>query len=227
MRFGSRRGWAVRRTRFLHDRRSAEMLELAIVFPVFLLFLLFLFEVAYDQFQQTELEGALQLTAYQVQVGNYSDTKDAAHYIDKDFCQNALAGALNCANIYVRLQAVDPTQCTTDPHDFYDMTQGSVPVSGGKLKLGDYENDQNNPGSGAAIGPTACSGSNETGFCNAGSNQFIIFTAIYVSPTFLGGLITGAAYTYGGQIVHAAIATEAFYTEAFLPTGVTETSPAC
>jgi len=207
------------------------MIELAIVFPVFILFLLMLFEVAYDQFVQTELEGAVQLTAYQVQVGNYSETANAQPFIDSDLCGNALAGALTCRSIFVRIQNVDPTQCTANVHDFYDLTQGSLPVSGGVLNLGDYENDQNSfglPGAGKGIGPSSCGGTpNEFGFCNAGPNQFIILSAIYISPDFLGGLIPGASYTYNGNTVHAAIATEAFYTEKFLPSNETETTDPC
>jgi len=204
------------------------MLEMALVFPVFLLFLLVLFEVAYDQFVQTELEGALQLTAYGVQVGKYSDTLNAAKFIDNDVCQNALAGALNCQNIFVRVQNVDPTQCTAPPNDFYNLTSGALPVSGGVLQLADYENDTNGKGLGNAVGPVSCGGTkNEIGFCNAGSDQFILLSAVYLTPNFLGGLISGSAFFYNGSVVHAAIATEGLYTEAFLPVGVTETSPAC
>jgi Flp pilus assembly protein TadG len=221
MRFGSRLGRAVRKSPFLRDRRGAEMLELAIVFPVFIIFLLFLFEIAYDQFLQTELEGALQLTSYQVQVGNTINTAGSQAFINNDFCPNALAGALNCANLYIRVQKVDPTTCTSPANDFYSATSGALPVTGGVLQLGAYQGQNNGNGMGSVVGPVACGGT-QTAFCNAGPNQFIILSAIYVSPNFIGGLLSGSAYTYNGSLIHAAIATTAFYTENFLSANQTQ-----
>ncbi len=201
---------------FARERRAAHLVELAIVFPVFLTFLLLLFEVAYDQFIQSVLESTLQYTAYQVQVGNTMNTANGKTFIDNDLCPNALAHTLNCGNLYVRVQAFSTAACS----DVYQATNGALPVVGGLLQLGDYVGET--AGAGSNIGPTACGGTN-TGFCNAGASQFIIMTAIYVAPTFLGDLFAGHAYKYNSNYVHAALATSAFVTEPF--TATTQTSP--
>jgi Flp pilus assembly protein TadG len=202
-----------RRTRSLAaDKRGAHMLELAIVFPVFFTFLMVLFEVAYDQFLTTELQSAVQLTSYQVQVGNTTNTASAQAFVDNDLCPSVLAHALACSSLYVRVQVFDPTICSDFHLTGTPATNGAVPVSGGSLQLADYAGENN--GTGLAIGPTACGG-NRVGFCNAPPSTFIILTAIYVAPSFLGGLISGTAERYKGNFVRGIIATSAFYTEGF------------
>jgi len=206
------------------DRRGVTAVEAAIILPVFLVFLLVLFEVAYDQFLQGILESTVQYTSYQVQVGNTINTGSAQAFVDGELCPNTIAHLLNCGNIYVRVQQFNTTGCT----DFYQDTDGTLPVSGGVLQLGDYAGEQ--PGAGSAIGPnnTACSSGAATagvGFCNPGPNEYIIMTAIYVAPTFLDELIPGQAYTYNGSFVHAAYASSAFYTENFSNTNTNPPSP--
>jgi hypothetical protein len=200
--------------KFLKDRRAITLVESAIVLPVFLLFLFVLFEVAYDQFLQGVLESTMQLTAYQVQVGNTQNTTDGPTFISKYVCPNAIGGILGCNSVYIRLQQFNTTSCT----DFYTETSGALPVSGGKLQLGDYVGKQSiATGNNANIGPANClaGASTGVGFCNPGPNQYIIMTAIYLAPSFLYGLIPGQGYSYNGSYVHAALATAAFYTENF------------
>jgi Flp pilus assembly protein TadG len=204
--------WSRRNRSLAADKRGAHMLELAIVFPVFMTFLLVLFEVAYDQFLLTELQGAVQLTSYQVQVGNTTNTASAKAFVDNDLCSNVLAHALACSNLYVRVQEFNPAVCSDFHLTGSPATNGSVPVSGGVLQLGDYAGES--AGVGSNIGPTACGG-NSTGFCNAPPSTFIILTAIYVAPSFLGGLITGTATKYNGNFARGIISTSAFYTEGF------------
>jgi len=225
MRFGYRLGRAPRKAGLVRDRRGAEMLELAIVFPVFIIFLLFLFEVAYDQFVQGILESALQYTSYQVQVGNTYNTTigqsaptatTAKLFIDNQLCANAIGNTLNCSSLYVQVQTFVPSAACTD---FYQATNGAPPVQGKVLELGDYSDDSGGTGNGGTIAPTsgACS-DNNVGFCNAGPKQNIIMNVVYVVPSFLGALLPGAGVTYNGSYVHAAVATSAFYTEDFTPT---------
>jgi hypothetical protein len=203
--------------------------EMAIVLPVFLTFLFGLFEVAYDQFVQGELESALALTAYQVQVGNTETTTSSQNFIANQFCPNALAHALNCANLYVRVQLYDPTQASCT--DFYDATNGTRPVTSGAVQLGYYSGEQAPPaGNGGSVGPTNCqlasSGTHGVGFCNPGPGEFVIMSAVYVTPSFLGALIPGYATLYNGKYVHEAFATSAFYTEGF-PSATPPTGTSC
>jgi Flp pilus assembly protein TadG len=196
------------------DKRSAITVELAIVAPFFLTFLFMLFEVAYDQFIQGVLESTTQYTAYQVQTGNANATS-AQTFIDNNMCPNAIAHLLGCNNLYVRVQQFNASAC----QDFYDATSGNIPVSGGVLQLGDYAGETT--GIGGNVGPTNCEntsgGSTGNGFCNAGPNEYILMTAIYIMPTFLYALIPGQSYSYGGHLIRAALATTAFYTENFTP----------
>jgi len=224
--------WFHRTRSITADRRGVTAVEMAIVLPVFLTFLFVLFEVAYDQFVQGELESALALTAYQVQVGTTEATTSGSNFISTEFCPNALAHALNCNSLYVRMQIYDPSatygtsnaSCT----DFYDATNGTLPISGGAVQLGYYSGEQTPPaGNDSLVGPTQCQqSSSETqgvGFCNPEPGQFVIMSAVYVTPSFLGALIPGQSYKYNGRFVHAAFASTAFDTEGFTastpPTG--------
>ncbi len=202
--------------RFAAHRRAVTAVEMAIVMPVFLTFLFVLFEVAYDQFMQGELESALALTAYQVQVGNTEATTSGQNFIANQFCPNAVAHALNCNGLYIRVQLYDPDSCT----DFYDATNGAKPISGGAVQLGYYSGEQSPPsGNNAQVGPVTCqlssSGTQGVGYCNPGPGEFVIMSAVYVTPSFLGALIPGQHYTYNGNFVHAGFASTAFYTEGF------------
>ena len=206
--------------RFRRDRRGVTLVEMAIIMPIFLVFLFMLFEVAFDQLMQGELESALHYTAYQMQVGNTENTTfgpNSQTFVDQEFCPNAIAHLLVCGSLYVRVQRFDPNACT----DFYPAMAGTAPVSGNMLELGDYSGDQPIPiTNNAAVGPTSCelnsiTGPQGIGFCNPLPNEYIIVTAVYVSPSIIAGLLPGQAYSYNGSLVHPAFATTAFYTEAY------------
>jgi hypothetical protein len=208
---------------FRADRRGVSAVEAAIILPVFLVFLLALFEVAYDQFVQGILESALQITAYQVQVGNTENATDGADgptFISKVVCPSAIAGLLNCNGIYVRVQQFNTTACS----DFYSAVNGSLPITGNKstgfqLQLGYFVSEQG-PSNDSQVGPANCETTATNagvGFCNPGPNEYIIMTAIYLTPSFIYSLLPGQGYTHGGSFVHAAFATSAFYTENFSP----------
>jgi Flp pilus assembly protein TadG len=227
MRLASRLARPFRSVDFARDRRGAHLVELAIVYPVFLVFLLMLFEVAYDQFLQGVLESAVQFTAYQVQTGNTYNTTvgtnpptatTAQLFIDNQLCPNAIARTLNCSSLYVQIQTFVPSASCTD---FYQVTNGGLPLSTQGLALGDYSNDAGGFGSGGTVAPSTGCGDSNAGFCNAGAGQNIVMNVIYVAPTFLGGLLPGRAVKYNGNYVHASVATSAFYTEAFVPSTTT------
>jgi len=207
--------------KFRADRRGVNAVEAGIILPVFLVFLLVLFEVSYDQFLQGVVESAVQITAYKMQVGETANTTSAQAFIDNDLCPNAIAGLLNCGNLYVRVQQFDSSATCTDFNadtGNNPVTTGTLPVSGGVLQLGDYAGDGTTAAIGSAVGPTACeeaSGTDGIGFCNPGPNEYIIMSVVYLAPTFLYGLLPGQGYRYNGNFVHAAFATSAFYTENF------------
>jgi hypothetical protein len=148
-----------------------------------------------------------------MQVGETSNTADAPTFIKTDLCPSAIANLLNCNSLYVRVQQFNPNVCS----DFYTAVNGILPISGNMLALGDFAGTQG-LGSNGAVSPVNCQAASTNagvGFCNPGPNEYVIFTAIYLSPSFIYGLLPGQGYTYGGHFVHAAFSSSAFYTENF------------
>jgi hypothetical protein len=203
-------------------RRGTVMVEFAIVGPVFLIFLFAIFEVAYDQYLKSVLDTALQATARQIQVGQASNGTTEALMVSQYLCPNGL-GLLNCSNLYIRVERLDTTACPggAGEPDFYDDTNGLIPVSGGQLGLNLYGGTGATPvlnGKGPGFCDTATS---TNGFCTPGPSasnpEFIILSAIYVAPSFLGRLL-GNNYTYNGKTVRAIPSDAAFITEGFTQT---------
>ncbi len=184
--------------------------------PVFLMLLFFVFNLAYDAFIQAILEATLALTAQQVEVGN-TTAATSANFVSNYVCTND-AGLLGCNNLFIRVETFAPAEC----EDFYQATTGTPPVAGGQIELSDYMGTA--AGSGGNLGPTACSTSGTTAFCDPLPAQQIILSAVYLTPTFLSGLLPGGGYSYGGKLYHVAFTTIAFETENFEVIG-TEPSP--
>jgi hypothetical protein len=209
------------RRRFWRDERSTTTMELAIIGPIFLSFMFLIFEVAYDMFLQEVLETTLAATAHQVQIGNAQNTSTGPTFVTTDFCANDL-GLLNCNNVYIRIERYLPSVaplCT----DIYGAVSGVLPASfsGGKwsLQLGNYVG-ASGAGTGAAVGPstTCISTTSAAGFCNAGADESIIMSAIYIAPSFMTALLPAPySYTYNGKYVRAPFATEAFQSEIYSP----------
>lgn len=200
-------------------RRAAFAVEFAMVAPIFLLLLFIVFEVSYDLFMQEVLDNTLQFTARQVQIGNTQAASNAT-FVSQFFCPND-GGLLNCNNLFVRVQQVTFTQgsctnlATTATGDFYDATNGQTPVSGGVLQLGGYYNGAGVTGTGSTIGLSPCATANSSsGFCNAGPQEMILMTAVYVAPSFLNGMVLNRIQ-YNGHFVRAQQSTAAIVTEAF------------
>lgn len=159
----------------------------------FLMLLLFVFELSYALFSQAALDCALQIAARQLQTGNAQNVKDGNDFITKYLCPD-LGGLLMCSNVYIQVARIAPSST----QDYYDYTTGSVPVTGGALDLSAY---------------VAAS------FCNAGPSQLLLVSAVYVGPTFLGGLLPGLFSTsYNGHLVHATLSTVGLVSEAYTPT---------
>ncbi len=212
---------------FGRDSRSSMILELALVGPFFLFFLLFIFEVAYDQLEQEVLESTLEYSAHILAIGGTStevtqNVDSGATFVTSDFCPNDL-GLLVCNNVYVRVQRYMPS-ATTGCYDIYGAVTGTLPASysGGRwsVKLGNFVSPGNaSPGGDSYGPPEGCmsytSGS-ASAFCNAGPDETIIMTAIYVMPSFVTALLPNPySYLYNGSFVRAPMAIQAFQTEGF------------
>jgi hypothetical protein len=204
------------------DRRSSFALEFAMIAPIFLLLLFVVFEVSYDEFMQEVLDNAVSSAARQVQVGNAISAK-SSNFVAKYLCPYD-GGMLNCNNLFVRIEQVTFTQGSCSNvgvnviGDFYDATQGGLPVSNGVVQLGGYFNGGGSEGTGSKINQSPCgTTSSNSGYCNAGAQQYILMSAVYLAPSFLGGLILNHTL-YNNKIVHAQFATAAFETETFTST---------
>lgn len=214
----------LRATRLLRsDKRSVTAVEFALVVPTFLVLLFVVFEVSYDLFMQEVLDNALQSAARQVQTGN-TQTASNSTFVNNFFCPYG-DGLLNCNNLFVRIQSVSfgAGSCSnisgsSSTGDFYDATVTGVPTSGGVVQLGDFYSGAGTMGSGSAANLSPCSSSSSSsGYCNAGPQQMILMTAVYLSPSFLDGLVLNHV-TYGGRFVRPQYSTAAFETEAFANT---------
>jgi len=192
------------------------IVELAMCMPVFLMLLFFVFNLAYDEFVQAVLDSTLALTAQQVEVGNTTGAT-SSNFVTNDVCANDV-GLLSCGNMFVRVETYAPAECS----DFYTATTGLPPISNGQIGLSDYVGTV--AGTGGNLGPTACSTSGTTAFCDPLPAQQIIMSAVYLTPTFLQGLLPGGGYTYNGKLYHVTFATIAFETENFEVIG-SEASP--
>jgi Flp pilus assembly protein TadG len=211
------------------DRRGSFALEFAIVAPVFLVLLFMVFEIAYDEFMQEVLDNTLQSSARQVQIGN-TQSATTATFVQNYMCPYD-SGLFNCNNLFVRIQEVtftpgscsDVTNAASATGDFYDATTVGLPLSNGVLQLGGFYNGAGAQGNGSTLNLSPCAtASSGSGYCNVGSQQFILMTAIYVAPSFLNGLVLNHI-TYGGKYVRAMMSVAAFETEPF--TGTTTLTP--
>jgi Flp pilus assembly protein TadG len=204
-------------------RRGSFALEFAIVAPIFMVMLFTVFEVSYDEFMQEILDSAMQSTAREVQVGKAQGASSYT-FVKSYFCPYG-SGLLNCNNLFVRIQeisfsagACSNLTSTKATGDFYDATPTSWPASNGILQLGDFYGGDGAMGNGSDDNLSPCATtSSSSGYCNAGPQEFILMTGIYVAPSFLDGLVLNHI-TYGGQYVRVLYSTAAFETEPFYST---------
>ena len=232
--------------RFARETDSNLMVEFAMLGPLFLVFLLIVFEVSYDLFLQSELDTTLQAVAREVQIGTATPGSNAPAFVAANFCP-LTNGLMNCNNLYVREQEFmfDKTACP----DLYSATMGSPPITNGILQLGYYggaglnvgptscqatNNTAGTPGTvtGApwtvAITPngqtayvTQQGGTTITPIAIATNTagELIILSAVYVAPSFLGGLV-GATVNYRGGYIRAIYSSSTFETEYYTATTV-------
>ena len=206
--------WALAKT-----PRGSFALEFGLTAPIFFVLLLAVFEISYDQFLQVVLNDSLQTAARDVQVGTTQNTASPASFMSNYFCPTATHGLLNCHNLYVRIEQMNFSSGTCQNLDFYDATVGRAPVAGGALQLGDFWS-MDGQGNGAAANLSPCSTINTSasttpGYCNPGSQSMVLLSAVYIAPSFLGGLLSPVKYK--GSYVRPIFSTAALTTEAFPP----------
>jgi hypothetical protein len=207
-------------------RRASFAMEFALVAPIFLAMFFIVFEVSYDEFMQEVLDNALQSAARQIQVGNTQGATSAT-FVNGFFCPYG-NGLLNCNNLYVRVQSVSFGSGTCQNLDYYDATSnGGIPANGNALQLSGYYNGAGQQGTGGTASLSSCASSGTTagaGYCTAGPQNLMLMSAIYVAPSFLGGLLPNH-YTYLGKFVRPIYASAAFETENFATNS--PTTPLC
>jgi len=186
-----------------YDVRGLVAVEFALVAAPFLLVLLFVFEISVDLFQQEAMDSALHLAARELQTGNAQNVKDGATFIANYLCPS-LGNLLTCNSLYVKVQKISPTST----QDFYNFTTGVLPITAGALDLSSY---------------------GSANFCNAGPSELLVVSAIYVSPTIVGGLLPNVlSWSFGGSMVHATLSTVGTVSEGYTATTLSKTSaPAC
>ena len=179
-------------TRWISGRRAATTLEFAIVSIPFLTFVLFVMELSYCLFTQEVLDRALHIAARNIQTGNAQNVVNGSGFITNYIAPN-LTGLLAPSNIYVQIKRISPTA----GQDYYNFTTGTIPMTAGALDLSGFGSDL---------------------FCNSGPAQMVLISAIYVGPSFVGGLLPNVlSVYYNGTLVDATLSTVGIITENFPP----------
>jgi Flp pilus assembly protein TadG len=196
------------RSGWMRRRRGSTSVEFAVVAFPFVALLLFVFEISYDLFCQEALDTALTTAVRQIATGNAQNAQSGSQFVQNYLCPDAV-GLLECnSSLFVRVDkiALSPTSAL----DYWNYTTGNVPVTGNTLNLAGYGN---------------------ANFCNAGPTQMLLVSAIYVGPTFIGGLFPGIfSVIYNGGPVHATLATAGVVSEGYPPagaSGTTQPAPPC
>ena len=183
-------------------RHGVVGLEFALLSIPFFMFVLFVFELSYDLFTQEVLDYALQrAVAHTLARGNAANLTDGSGFIDNFLCKD-FGGLLACngaeKHIYVKVQKFTAaTQKSGGTTDYFDITTGKLPMAGNVLDLSSYLASSS--------------------FCNAGSDQFVLVSVIYVGPTFVGYLLPNiiSVTLSDGSQAHATLATAGINTERF------------
>ncbi len=183
--------------RVVKDRRAATALEFGIIALPFFMWMLVILELSWDLFTQVALDDALHVAARQIQTGNAQYLTNGQAFINNYLCP-AAGGRLICSNLYISVQPAN----FGSGQDYYNLTTGVLPTSGNTLVLSSF--------------------TGTSSFCNANASQFMLISAIYVGPTFLGGLLPGLfTVQYNGARVHATLSTTGVVTEPYNQTAYT------
>lgn len=185
------------RHRLARDLGATTSLEFAILSVPFFLLLLFIFELSYDLYTQEALDAALHVAVRQIQTGRAQNLASGSDFVANYLCP-AARGLLECGtHMYVKVTRI----AFTGNQDFYDWTDGKIPVAGNALDL--------------AGGGYVTSGGADT-FCNSQPGQAILVSVLYLGPSFIGGILPKIlSVTSNGATVHATLSTTGGVTEFF------------
>ena len=213
-------GWLRDRVFGRHRRRRAAgwlaasrgevALEFAILSLPMFTFILLIFEVSYDLYTQEALDAGLHQAVRAIQTGRAQNVLNGNDFVSRYMCPS-MDGLLECGtHVYVKVQKLS----FSANQDFYTVPNGAtgkVPLSGGTVDLTGY---------------------GSTNFCNSAPGQVTLVSAIYLGPTFLGGLLPGllSVRAPSGSLVHATLSTTGLVTEDYTPTAAnagTVPAPSC
>jgi len=189
-------------------RRGAVALEFAILAIPFFTWLMFIFELSYDLFEQEALRTAVR----QIQTGNADDLTainnlGAGQIFVQQYLCPAAHGLLECNNgqMSVSVQQIVPSATQPD-FSFYPT---AIPIKDGAVV------PFNDSSAGGA-------------YCNAQPKTLVLVQALYLGPSFLGGLLPGIlSARYGSSIVHPTLSTAGFVVEPYPSGNSTPASNPC
>jgi len=178
-------------TRFARNAEGSTMVEFAfIALPLFLLVFAIL-ELGWGNFVQSRLDAATQQAARQVMTGAAQAARvsgqplTAAQFRDQFICPK-LPASMACADVYVNVSTIDPTQAT--PFSPFVNATGSGLVAP----------DLAGVGNAYALG--------------AGRN-YVVLQVAYPLKTFAGALLSNGHYA--GKSVRVLMSTSTFKNEPF------------
>lgn len=185
------------------NRRGSAAVEFALVGMPFCVIVFLIFAISLHLYYQELLDTGLHLAIRQMQTGNAQNVANGDAFVASYLCP-AMGNLVACGDVHVR---VDKLTFATG-QDYYNNTTGRLPLKGNALDL---------------------SGFSSAGFCNTGSSQFVLLTAIYVAPTLVGGLLPNIfSVSYGGLQVDAIMAQATTYTENYAAQpGAGHSAPSC
>jgi Flp pilus assembly protein TadG len=184
-------------------------LEFAILAIPFFTWLLFIFEISYDLFTQEALDAALRTAVRQIQTGNANDLSATAKlgagqvFVQQYLCP-AAHGLLECNNnqLSVSIQEIVPSPTQPD----FSFFPTAIPIQNGTVVPFDDSLAGN-------------------AYCNAQPKTLVLVQALYLGPSFLGGLLPGIlSARYGNSIVHPTLSTAGFVVEPY-PPNTSSTNP--
>ena len=173
------------------NRRGTAAVEFALVGLPFCIIVFLIFAISLHLYYQELLDTGLHLAIRQVQTGNAQNVVNGDAFVGSYLCP-AMGNLVACTDVHVRVEKVSFAK----GQDYFNVTTGKLPLNGKALDLSSFGNGS---------------------FCNAGSSQFLLLTAVYVAPTLVGGLLPNVfSVSYGGSQVDAIMAQAATYTEDYV-----------
>jgi hypothetical protein len=119
-------------------------------------------------------------------------SQGGAKFVTTYMCPH-VGGLLECSKIQVNIQKVSPTS------NFYTAVTAATPYITG-------------------LGVTGSLQTSSWSVCTGGPNIPVYFQAVYVGPTFVGGLANTFVVKYNGGLVHPTYASEALINQGFIAT---------